>query len=317
MEKVYRLLDWLDMEQAVDWLQDMTSTRANSTSLLQLCDAGQCLVYWDCRGVGGDVSIDIGEEEPMYVPATGAGICKVEYPLQLGDISRHGTHVIGLVRMKETGKLIENTDLWVPIENAVRPPLFKPADIQALAAKMNGEPSPLNAAELNELELERAARESAEAEVLELRKWIGDRTLSNMRAMLKDDLPLRAMTERAETAEKMVAAMDRELKELRELRQRDAGLFEKMTERLGAYQKGEPPITKTETPVPAPGLTFSRPSNALIVAHAASCKFWRNFDPERPPLQKQVTAFMIERGVPARQAAELAIAIKPDDLPKS
>jgi hypothetical protein len=67
----------------------------------------------------------------------------------------------------------------------------------------------------------------------------------------------------------------------------------------------------------AAGLTFSYPTKALEAAHAASLKFWRDFDPERPPLQKQITAFMIERGVPARQAAELAIAIKPDGLPSA
>lgn len=305
MEKVYRLLVWLDMAQAVDWLQDMTNTQLNGITLLQLCGAGQCSVYFDCLGLGVEL---VNEDEwPPFFPATGLGVAKVQRPIQFMDNSWE-IELRGPVTVNGTGARIEDGHFVLSHRHDAPGPRFKPADIQALAAKMNGEPSPLNAAELNELELERAARESAEA---------GDRTLSSMRAMLADSLPLNAMTERAETAEKMVAAMDRELKELRELRQRDAGLFEIMTERLGAYQKGEPPITKTETPVPAPGLTFSRPSNALIVAHAASCKFWRNFDPERPPLQKQVTAFMIERGVPARQAAELAIAIKPDDLPKS
>ncbi len=312
MEKIYRLLDWLTLEQAVDWLQDLTNTQLTESQLSQLCEARQCNAYMDVDCLHGwEGNHEVCGNGIHRLLTTSA--IKYAQAYKVLDLTFEGPVCLSDGDMDDS-----SWGTWqARVEFPHRKPCFKPADIQTLAAKINGEPRPLNAAELNELELERAARESAEAEVLELRKWIGDRTLSNMRAMLKDDLPLRAMTERAETAEKMVAAMDRELKELRELRQRDAGLFEKMTERLGAYQKGEPPITKTETPVPAPGLTFSRPSNALIVAHAASCKFWRNFDPERPPLQKQVTAFMIERGVPARQAAELAIAIKPDDLPKS
>lgn len=59
-------------------------------------------------------------------------------------------------------------------------------------------------------------------------------------------------------------------------------------------------------------LMFPHSTKALAAARAASIKFWSKYDPERPPLQKQVTAFMIEQGIPARQAAELAIAIKPD-----
>jgi hypothetical protein len=169
MEKVYRLLDWLDMAQAVDWLQNMTSTRADATSLLQLCDAGQCLVYLDCRGVGGDVFKDIGEEVPLFSPANGAGICKVESPRQLGDKSRTGTHVIGLVQIKSTDKLIENCELWVPIENDVGPPLFKPADIEALAAKMNGVPDQTSLTAEN-ADLRRELAENS-SEIAILRKY--------------------------------------------------------------------------------------------------------------------------------------------------
>ncbi len=65
------------------------------------------------------------------------------------------------------------------------------------------------------------------------------------------------------------------------------------------------------------GLFFPYPTKALEAASAAASKFWLSYDPARPPLQKQVAAFIGERGVPARQAQELAIAIKPDGLAKT
>jgi hypothetical protein len=109
-----------------------------------------------------------------------------------------------------------------------------------------------------------------------------------------------------------------------------ASRFLRFAERINAEDADEQPgrdadispaIAKQETPpllMPSPpdsGITFSHSTKALQVAQAASIKYWSDYDPLRPPLQKQITAFMIERGVPARQAAELAIAIKPDDLP--
>ncbi|MGH8436480.1 MAG: hypothetical protein ACRERX_18850, partial [Pseudomonas sp.] len=68
---------------------------------------------------------------------------------------------------------------------------------------------------------------------------------------------------------------------------------------------------------PATGLTFPYTTKSLEAARAAVQKYWYDFDPMRLPLQKQVKAFMVDLGVPGRQAAELAIAIKPDDPPKA
>lgn len=59
-------------------------------------------------------------------------------------------------------------------------------------------------------------------------------------------------------------------------------------------------------------VTFPFSTKSLEAASQAATKFWTTYDPERPPLQKTVAAFIAEQGVPARQAQELAIAIKPD-----
>jgi len=66
--------------------------------------------------------------------------------------------------------------------------------------------------------------------------------------------------------------------------------------------------------VTAGALTFPYATRALEAAQQATVKFWIDYDPERPPLQKSVQSFIAERGIPVRQAAELASAIKPDNV---
>lgn len=61
-------------------------------------------------------------------------------------------------------------------------------------------------------------------------------------------------------------------------------------------------------------LTFPYTTKALEAAQQATIKFWTDYDPERPPLQKSVQSYITERGIPVRQAAELASAIKPDNV---
>jgi hypothetical protein len=65
------------------------------------------------------------------------------------------------------------------------------------------------------------------------------------------------------------------------------------------------------------GLYFPYATKQLEAARDAALKYWCDFNHEHPPLQKSIAGFMIERGVPARQAQELTIAIKPDDLQKA
>lgn len=73
-----------------------------------------------------------------------------------------------------------------------------------------------------------------------------------------------------------------------------------------------PEVTKYEV---IPGaMTFPYATKALHAASLAASKFWTDYDPDRPPLQKTVQGFITERGIPVRQAAELASAIKPDNM---
>jgi len=65
------------------------------------------------------------------------------------------------------------------------------------------------------------------------------------------------------------------------------------------------------------GERFPYSTKLLAAMKLAAEHFWIDFDPHRPPLQKQVRAFIADRaGIPNdRKAAELAGAIKPDGQP--
>lgn len=67
----------------------------------------------------------------------------------------------------------------------------------------------------------------------------------------------------------------------------------------------------------ARSLIFPYATSALEAARDATLKYWVEGDPKHPPLQKTVQSFIAERGVPLRQAAELANAIKPDGALRS
>lgn len=47
MDKVYQLLEWLRLEQAVEWLASMTGTEITGENLMELCKSGHCSVYID------------------------------------------------------------------------------------------------------------------------------------------------------------------------------------------------------------------------------------------------------------------------------
>ncbi len=254
MEKVYRLLTWLDIVQAVDWLRDLTATDLTERDLLALCAARRCTAYVNTDGFFGH-DFDDAEVE-------GQGIHQVRNPLRLIHVGTTTTAELifeGPVFIENPSE--EDADgvwvLWravVPLRDCTA--LFRLEEIQALAGVMNGV------------------------------GMDGKRTeLEDLRQQLEQELAARQVAERrAEQAEAETAAL------LQQLAAADtAGLD-------GA------------------GLTFPYATKHLEAARAAALEYWQEFDPLRPPLQKQVIASIVSLGVPVRQAEELARAIKRGDL---
>lgn len=174
MDKVYRLLDWLTISQAVDWLQDLTMTQVSELNLLQLCDSGQCAAYVKASGIEG-LSADFD-----YSVEHGLGMQKVLNPLKLlhcGDYVESSLDMFGLVRAREEpkappssndrlGPLLEVELEWCASVNLrTLTAFFKGTEIQALAGKMNGaqeQRTDENESLRQQLEIESAARQAAE-----------------------------------------------------------------------------------------------------------------------------------------------------------
>lgn len=109
---------------------------------------------------------------------------------------------------------------------------------------------------------------------------------------------------------------------------RDATTFEKVSptskqieEDQSIHDKARNQTASTNTvESPAPDISspatmiFPYTTKALEAARNAAIKYWVEYDPENQPLQKNVTSFISEQGIPGRQAQELANAIKPDTL---
>lgn len=200
MDKVYRLLAWLDMAQAVDYLELLTKTPMNGHLLLQLCEARQCQAFADVDGLKGE---DLMNREP----ATAIGIHLVTDPVDAFG-SEWGPHTVHTEGDIQGGIAVEWKGELMPWKRA---PIFQPKDIEALAAKMNGAPEQSGTAEVEDLrqqlEQERAARqaaeqraEQAEAEAKAASKKCFDAVVSATDMMTKKTVRLSAELEQERTA---------------------------------------------------------------------------------------------------------------------
>lgn len=257
MNKVYKLLNWLNMPQAKDWLEDLTQTEISDWNLLQLCDSGQCAAYLECWGMDGS-SIDYSTTIISAI-----GMHKVLNPLELIHCGKPVEKMLEFFGLASTQEMPldhltpEPSIIQKEIEWRGRKsmhscfPIFKREEIQALAERMNGideRPSRAYFEELShQLELEREARKAAEAKL------------------------------------KTHASED--------------------------------------TITPSKDLTFPYTTKHLEAMREAALEFWQKHEKTVPAphgIQKKVQNFLADRiGASTRKVAELATAIKPDDLPKS
>lgn len=313
MEKVYRLLHWLDMAQALDYLQALTATSITEQILLQLCEAGQCRAYADVDGVQGNTWEGLES-------ATAKGIHLVTSPVTAFGSGWEPKTLV------TRGDIIGSaeTEWFGELPPWKRGPIFQPSDIEALAATMNGvTESALEVEALRqELEQERALRGVVESELRERRAKDGREDLNAIRQQLSHSpAEFAAMRERAEKAERMAAALDKQLTELAEQQRLSDKAFKEMARQLRDLHDGQQPITQKGAQT---GLTFPYATKELEAMRAAVAQYWEGYTPDkRQPTQKAVAITLGEllklplqgNGEPARKAITLATAIRPDTLP--
>lgn len=137
MDKIYRLLPWLTMNQAIDWLQRLTKSPLTSDDLLSLCDADQCSVFID---VGPSRSGT--DDEDWEIEVIGSGYQQVKNPKTL--ICNPHQARIAIVLYGEAfwvgkdGSALTGAISWFStFDLADIFPIFKSPNIKALADKIN------------------------------------------------------------------------------------------------------------------------------------------------------------------------------------
>ena len=337
MEKVYRLLDWLDMDQAVDWLSTLTETPISQWDLYGLILSKQCNAYIHATGLQGHYINDDGHE----VGVIGRGFQLVLDIETIRKASRENSvpHKRQLSlegsRYEPDPRNIEvatraGYDYWEVIteDEEGYPPYFRPADIQLLADKMNGVTHHTRDVETlrKELEQEQAAREAAEAELSERRALDGKRSLDHIRhALSYDRKEFSAMQKRAEQAEQVAKILDRQLTEQKELTRRQSEILAEMAKRVSEHRSGQQQGSANEANNLANScVTFPYATKELETMRAVATKYWKGYTTDkRQPTQKEIGLEIGEllglprqaSGDPARKAIVLAAAIKPDTLP--
>lgn len=141
MKKFCKLLPWLDVDLAVDLLVSLTDTNIGTYRFMELCEAVQVPAYLDCREWPGEIPAASQDDSTGAQRVIGAGICTIDHPgrLYLDDLA---ICITGPAKLEETERTMDSCKWQLDEYDESRPVIFKPADIEALAAKMNGTPEP-------------------------------------------------------------------------------------------------------------------------------------------------------------------------------
>ncbi|WP_054889924.1 hypothetical protein [Pseudomonas sp. NBRC 111129] len=347
-EKIYPLLNWLDISQAVDWLQGLTESAVTQHDLISLCAAKQCPVYVDLKQ-----SVNGTDEETWWQDVSGRGIQEVKNPLALADagiLTDSRLVLLGEVTWtNDKGAFCREKIEWAASIVMIDVfPIFRPADIQALAHKMNGtanQPTVDDIEELREqlkkaveakenawhltdkykaeLELLREKAEQAEnvtkqlvyqLEQMEAKADHCQDALESSRSVVAE---LNVAVGHEQLARKYAESLAMELRnELED--EHNARLAESMERAESCRCVRDKCDEVSASPM---GITFPYATKQLEAMRDAALAHWADHDRSKPApygIQKTVASFLADRtGQNSRKLAELAVAIKPDDLPKA
>ena len=179
MEKFYNLLEWLDIDQAVEYLSLLTGTSMTPPNLMALCSKRHCSAYLAYLVEGESHLAETGEA----CRATASGIHHlINFPhphtwasgepwkfCVIGTVTQYDSSPSGgplrIGNMRFGARVVEDCTWFVSLSADQYAPTFKKADIQSLAGAMNG-----TATQASELERLREALERAQAANKELQR---------------------------------------------------------------------------------------------------------------------------------------------------
>lgn len=149
MEKVYRRLPWLSASDTARFLGLLTKSPVTVNNLRQFCIAGHCAAYIDCDEAEGT-------EHATSLDVLADGVQKLEQPeCMRNELFQSGEayppeEVLFSYNPLVTGPAWVYSDedfqpkhsasvKWRTVSDCRYEVMFKPSEIEALAAKMNGE----------------------------------------------------------------------------------------------------------------------------------------------------------------------------------
>lgn len=176
MKKVYKLLPWLTTSDATHFLSQLTDTLVTADQLALFCEADHCSAYVACDGVKG-------EQCETLLTVCAAGLQKLTRPEHMTRevvswdgqrpeevLFAHRPLVAGpgWLYSKDSSppRRKENLEWQITNDSKRYQAIFKPADIQALADKMNGAPDSASTAAENTDLLRELAENTAEIATL-------------------------------------------------------------------------------------------------------------------------------------------------------
>ncbi|TWS07032.1 hypothetical protein [Pseudomonas extremaustralis] len=321
-EEVYRHLDYLTADQALDWMERISGHHVEWHTLWAMVGFEMCDAFMDCRAVRGLTYAAEGEHEHRKV--FGLGICQV-----MNAVKGEGDplHLLGAaIHVDRYGleEIVPKRRWWInDLEDYEV--LFRPSDIERMGQIVDERGG------WSSVEPHQPDEQPPEYNGSELAQRLGKLQISinhfndrlsycikfedgRLLAELGSDLtPLRAGLESSQQAGTTSHAHESEILDLKEL-------IAAQSEQLLSLQQSNNP----EAEGASSGISFPYSTRGLEALRSVAMEKWAGYTPDkRQPTQKEIGYAICEAlGVdyqktnePPRKAKELATIIRPDDLP--
>jgi hypothetical protein len=334
-EEVYRQLDYLTADQALDWMSRISGFQVPIHTLLAMAEFELCSAYLDCRTMKGLTHAAVGEHEHREV--YGLGICQVMNPLPYdkGPVYLTGPsiHID-----REGYQEIEPKRSWWVDDLATYEMLFRPSEIEQLGGMVTENGGWSNAKQNADLEANPHMEIAPEHSGSELAQLLGKLQISidnqhdrlrycvrfedgRLLAELGSNLTPIAPIVYANSVKQMEGATggshdnevsranDIEITRLRELVAKQSHLLEAQSS------------VDTSTSAPDTRVIFPYATKALLAMRDAAEKHWVacTYQPTQISVQmtlcKTLGIKVTDGNEAPRKSKELAAAIKPDNLP--
>ncbi len=325
-EEVYRHLDYLTADQALDWMSRISGHQVEWDTLWGMIGFNMCRAFMDCRAVSGLTYAAEGEHEHRKV--FGLGICQIMNAVRAEGAPLHLRGPAIHVDMFGLQEVVPKRSWWINNLESYDV-LFRPSDIENMGQIVNERGGWSGTTPIMEIECDQFGEQAPEHSGSELAQRLGKLqiTIDNLHDQIRycvrfEDgqllaelgsnlLPLAAdaPANPIDWTDGASQADEAEIARLRELVATQSRLLDEASARV------------TEVSGSAGQVVFPYSTKTLLAMRDAALKHWKNLDPSKPApygIQRDVQNYISTiTGNHSRKVFELASAIKPDNLPKN